>query len=309
MRRSFFVVFNSGAGISRSQLLDDVIGHLLRAGAEVEWAKAPSPEAAREELNQAAASARHEAIIAAGGDGTVRHIAAALLGTSLPIGIVPVGTANVLAHEIGLNASSIAISRTLLEGPIVSIPCGRANGEPFLLMVGAGFDGRVVAAVNQHLKSRIGKAAYAAPILRALARPLDALAISIDGAGHEASWAVVANARHYGGRFVMAPRTAVQEPGLQAVLFKAKRRAVLASQLISLALGRLDVRATRRGDVEMHSCSRVDITAPHPVPTQIDGDVFGLTPLEVEGPAAEVALIVPPGTGLQSTMSRPLTHR
>ena len=132
-----------------------------------------------------------------------------------------------------------------------------------------------------------------ARMIGALVRPMDALTVSVDGRRHEASWAIVANARHYGGRFVLAPRTGIQERGLQAILFKAKNRAVLIGQLMALAMGTLDARCTSHGDVEMLPCSRASITSLHPVPAPVDGDAFGTTPLDIEAGSAEVRLIVP----------------
>ena len=165
------------------------------------------------------------------------------------------GTGNVLAHEIGLTPKAGAIAHMLLHGPSAPVMCARANDEPFLLMAGAGFDGRVIAALDHRFKSYVGKAAYAGPMLGALVRPVDVLTVTLDGSRHEASWAVISNARHYGGRFVLAPHTGIQERGLQAVLFKARNRAVLMGQVLSLVMGRLDQRAAIRGDVEMLSCT------------------------------------------------------
>jgi diacylglycerol kinase family enzyme len=207
-------------------------------------------------------------------------VAAALLGAEADLGIIPVGTGNVLAHEIGLGQKASAVARMLRQGPAVKVVCAQANGEPFLLMVGIGFDARVVGALDQRLKSYVGKAAYAGPLLGAIVRPADALAVTVDGQHHGASWAVIANARHYGGRFVLAPRTGIQERGLQAILFKTRSRATLLGQLVGLlATGRLEPGATRGREVEMLPCSRVTVTAHHPVPIQIDGDVFGTTPV------------------------------
>jgi diacylglycerol kinase family enzyme len=211
----------------------------------------------------------------------------------VPLGIVPVGTGNVLAHEIGLAADADAIQRMILHGPAVKVVCARANGEPFLLMAGAGFDGRVIAALDHRFKSYIGKAAYAGPMLGALVRPMDTLSVAVDGRHHAAAWAVIANARHYGGRFVLASRTGIQERGLQAILFKARSRAVLIGQLMCLVRGTLDARSADHGDVEMLPCTRATVTAHHPVPTQIDGDAFGTTPLEIDAGAADLALLVP----------------
>ncbi len=241
--------------------------------------------------------------MAAGGDGTIRQVAAALLGTGTPLGIVPVGTGNVLAHEIGIAPNAGAIAHMLLHGPSASVMCAHANKEPFLLMAGAGFDGRVIAALDQRFKSYVGKAAYAGPVLGALVRPVDVLTVTIDGSRHEASWAVIANARHYGGRFVLAPHTGIRERGLQAVLFKARNRAVLIGQVLSLIMGRLDKRAATQGDVDMIPCAFATIAAHHPVPTQIDGDPFGSTPIEIESGSAELRLIVPVESPLSATIS------
>jgi diacylglycerol kinase (ATP) len=293
MRRRFFVVVNAGAGLSRPWLVDQVAALLARQGASLVRETPGDFAAIRSLVGEAARSQRFDAVIAAGGDGTIRAAAAGMVGTGLPLAIIPCGTANVLAQEIGLKATPEAVCETLCNGRQVSIACARANEEPFLLMAGAGFDARVVAALNHGWKSRIGKAAYTKPVLGSLLRPVDTLSVTIDGQPYEASWVVIANARHYAGRFVLAPRTGIERRGLEAVLFKAGSRAVLLWQLVSLLRGRLDARAGRAGDVAMYACSRVQVSAPHPVPVQIDGDLFGATPLEAEAGSDAIELIVP----------------
>lgn len=293
MRRRFFLIANPGAGVAGAPLVEEVARALASRGATVERTTAANLTAATHAARQAAESGRHDAVVAAGGDGTIRHVASALIGTATPLGIIPVGTGNVLAHEIGLAATPAAVASMLCDGPISTVACAEANGETFLLMVGAGFDARVLSALDQRLKSRVGKMAYAGPLLGALIRPADTLSVTVDGQHHTASWAVIANARHYGGHFVLAPRAGILERGLEAILFKSRSRAVLLGQLMSLAAGRLEPRAALRGDVEMLRCSRVSITAHDSVPTQIDGDVLGTTPLEVSAGTAELRLILP----------------
>jgi diacylglycerol kinase (ATP) len=293
MRRRFFLTTNPGAGLTGSPLLVAVVRALLRAGAQITLTQPGSIAAAREEAREAVATGRYDAILAAGGDGTIRQVAASLIGTGTPLGIVPMGTGNVLAHELGVAPEARAIADMLLHGPVIDAACARANDEPFLLMAGAGFDARVIAALDHRLKSQVGKAAYAGPMLGALAHPVDTLTVTVDGATLEASWAVISNVRHYGGNFVMARRTGIEVRGLQAILFKAKNRTVLVGQLMALAMGALDERSARHGDVEMLPCLRAQVTAHKPVPTQIDGDAFGSTPLAVEAGATELRLIVP----------------
>jgi diacylglycerol kinase family enzyme len=293
MRRRFFLVENPGAGVAGSPLVEDVVRLLGSGGASVTRSGGADIASNRLAVRKAAESGGYDAIVAAGGDGTIRQVATTLIGRDTPLGIIPVGTGNVLAHEIGLARTPAAIAGMLLEGPVAKIACAQANGEPFLLMVGAGFDARVVGALDQRLKSRVGKAAYAGPLIGAIIRPVDTLIVTVDGRRHVATWAVIANARHYGGHFVLAPRAGILERGLEAILFKTRNRAVLLGQLMTLAAGPLEPRA-HDGDIAMLPCSHATITARRPVPVQIDGDAFGTTPVEVDAGTCEVRLIVPP---------------
>jgi diacylglycerol kinase family enzyme len=285
-RSRFLLVFNPMAGIAGRTLLADVTACLEAKGATVipfrpGASRVPSPEDVR--------AGRYEAVIAAGGDGTVRALAAALAGTEIPIGYIPVGTGNVLAHEIGLLRAASRIADVLTRGPVVGIEGARANGELMFLMAGAGFDGEVIRQLSMAWKRRVGKLAYPPPVLRTLTRPLPRLHVEVDGLPFEASWAVIANARHYGGSFVLAPDANLRSGELTAILVKAQSRAHLLQQLLTLPLGQL----TRQPGVTSMRCRRAVVRADHPVPTQVDGDPFGFTPLDVEAGGAPFRLIVP----------------
>lgn len=293
MRRRFYLVFNAHAGLAQHRTVDAVVAALQAAGASVERSTATSAAEARTQSAEAARSGKYDALLAAGGDGTVRQVAAAAAGTSCPVAPIMLGTGNVLAHELALPRKPAGIARMILEGPEVEIEMGLANGEPFLLMAGAGFDGRVIAALDHRWKQRLWKLAYVPPVLRALAAPADRLTVTCDGKRRETAWAVVSSARCYGGAFVITPHTSIREPGLQAILFDGPGRAQRLSQLLSLGLGRLSGRAAVPGaDVTMTACSDVRIDAPHPVPVQIDGDDFGTTPLHVTTGGGRVRLVV-----------------
>src|SRR5262249_43582218 len=127
--------------------------------------------------------------------------------------------------------------------------------------------------------------------------PVDTLSVTVDGHRHLATWAVIANARHYGGRFVLAPRTGILERGLEAILFKTRNRAVLLAQLMSLAAGRLVPGTAHGGDIAMLPCLRATIRARRPVPVQIDGDASGATPVDVEAGTRDIRLILPARNG------------
>src|SRR5438552_2311294 len=187
MRRRFFLISNPAAGVAGATLVEDAMRALERNGASLTRTMAVDIAAARRAARMAADSGKYDAVIAAGGDGTIRHVAAALIGAETPLGIIPVGTGNVLAQEIGLAATAGAVVPMLLDGPVATVACAQANAEPFLLMVGAGFDARVLAALDQRLKSRVGKMAYAGPLLGALIRPVVPLNVKVAGHQHAAS--------------------------------------------------------------------------------------------------------------------------
>src|SRR3546814_9938646 len=140
-------------------------------------------------------------LVAAGGDGTINGVVIGLAGGGGPLALLPLGTANVLAAEIGLEESPAEIVRAILRGPAVPSNLGDVNGRHFTLMAGIGLDADVVAAVNPRLKRATGKFAYAvATLQRWLRYRRHRFRIEIDGVLHEAAAAVVANGRSYAGR-------------------------------------------------------------------------------------------------------------
>ena len=163
-------------------------------------------------------------------------------------------------------------------------------------MAGAGFDARILIDLNQRAKSLLGRSAYAAPVVGALFRPLDMLTVTVDHRTCHASWAVITNSCHYGGGFRLSERTSIHQRGLEAILFKARTRVALVAMLMSLARGRLAAHIAQ-GEVEMLPCTRVRITSGSPVPVQLDGDVVGTTPLEIDAGSSHLHLIVPPANG------------
>jgi diacylglycerol kinase family enzyme len=280
MRRRFLLVHNPTAGLNGTALLDRVVSALERRGATVARGKSPGEDAGG-----------FDAVIAAGGDGTIRTLAASIEPARVPLGIIPTGTGNVFATEIGLRRRPDAIADVLIKGPAIEIEGARANGTPFFLMAGAGFDGDVIRRVDLRLKQSAGKSAYVAPILASVLTPPAELRVTVDGASYRARWAVAARARHYGGPFVISREAGLLKPGLQAVLFRSPNRLVALRQLLALGAGLLH----RDRDVVFLSCRTMTVEADRPVPVQIDGDRFDPTPLHVEADGPRVRVIVPPG--------------
>ena len=294
MRRRFFLMYNSGAGAARGESVARLERALIAGGGSVLRGTAATVETARAEAAAAAQSGDFDAIIAAGGDGTVRQAAIAALGTSCCVGAMMIGTGNVLAHELGLPRHPEAIAAMLRDGPAIPLELGRANGAPFLLMAGAGLDGRIIKRLHQPLKRWTGKAAFGPAGLAALAEPLDRISVEIDGLTHQCAWAIVTNAAHYGSSFRLTSSVSLKTSGLAAVLFRARNRRDLAAQMAALAMGRVDDRAAWDTDwVSIHPCTHVRLWADPATAVQVDGDAFGTTPVDISNDGGRISMIVP----------------
>lgn len=290
VRRRFLLLHNPVAGVRRRTLARRVASELERRGAEIVmlrfWgATATAPGAIARDVQLDG----FDAVIAAGGDGTVRALATALgESTPIPIGIIATGTGNVLANEIGMPKKPSEIANVLMTGPVVEVAGAAADSESFFLMAGAGFDGEVVAGLNKKLKRRFGKLAYILPILRSLVKKPMPFAVTVDGHELEATWIVAANGRNYAGAFVLAPEARLSEPGFHAIVFNARNRRGRLLELLAIVAG---VHA-RLPSVKVMPCHAMAVTSPG-VPLQIDGDPMLHSPITITSRGPRLRLIGP----------------
>ncbi|TYC62448.1 YegS/Rv2252/BmrU family lipid kinase [Rhodobacterales bacterium] len=231
-------------------------------------------------------------IVIAGGDGSINEALTGLQTHPNPpqLAVIPFGTANVLALELGLPRKARLIAQTIRAGRTMPLHYGLANGRPFVLMASTGFDAEVVHAVPLDLKRRFGKLAYVITALRiGLTRKGSPLTITLDdGAPLEGKFAVASNARHYGGPFVICPSGAT-DPGLHMLILE--RDDPWSSFLYGLALvcGRIH----NAGGARVAAFSKATIAAAASVAAQVDGDPFGATPLEIRQTERTVPILVP----------------
>lgn len=288
-RSRFLVIRNSHAGLKSARLTAGVADALAAHGAKVRTVETANAAAVRLALSD---MPDLDAVVAAGGDGTVRALALTLheMGLDLPIGLIPAGTGNVLANEVGLPRKAEPLAQLLIRGPARDVRIMLANEVPFLLMASSGFDAEVLLRLSVSLKQKIARAAYVLPTLSAFAHgspaPFDVL---IDGAQHSATWVIIANARTYGGNFRLVDDVSIFDDRLQAVLFDAGSRAGRLNELGWLAAGRV----ARCKSVSVIACRRIEILAPRYVPSQIDGDAIGFGPVTIGPSGRTLRLIVP----------------
>ena len=232
-------------------------------------------------------------VVVAGGDGSIRAALPAVMGTPFPLAILPVGTVNVLARELGLPRSLSAAAQVAASGHVRAIDLGLANGRPFALMAGLGFDAAVVHSVAPQLKNLVGAFAYVARGLALLARYRPShFRIIADGETIEAeAWlAVVTNVPRYSHRWRLSPAAEMDDGWLDLCLFQSSSPREMAGQVVAV----LQDRHADHPQVRHLRARRFRFDCEPPVCVQLDGDPEGMTPLEIEVAEGALSVIVSP---------------
>lgn len=260
-----------------------------RAAAWWWFARPPAP-AKPEEIAASGLQSDHDVIAVAGGDGTLAEVVNGLApDNTLPVAIVPAGTANVVAHELGLPGDVDQLAQRILAGNTRTIATGSINDRRFVFTVGAGFDAQVVASVDPGLKRRTGRFAYVAAAVRALAGyGFDRIRVRIDGTETEAAGVIVLNGRCYGGPFVLAPDNDLGNGRFAVLVLRKPGRLAAAGYLAAMAAGRV---SSWRG-IDFHEGVRgVEILSPAGLPVQADGDHAGVIPASLRAGTGSVQVI------------------
>ena len=287
--RRLLVIHNPAAGQCNRHRYREVLRHLRLLGCQVE-VRETAGRGDAESLARQAQEADCDAVVVAGGDGTINEAANGLVGSDLPLAVLPLGTANVLAAEIGMPRSPAAIARAIAEGTARTVHFGLANGRCFLMMAGIGFDAHVVANVDPRLKRIIGKLAFFTEVIARMMRfPFRPYRVTVDGRAYEAASAVIANGHFYGGRFTCAPLARLNDPLLQVCLFLNTSRWSVLRYGLWLMLGRLP----ELPDVLVVPGVRVTVEGAIGEPVQGDGDVIGSAPLSAYVAGSTMRLIAP----------------
>src|SRR5918996_670014 len=219
-------------------------------------------------------------VVAAGGDGTVNEVVNGL-ESDATLGILPFGTANVLARELGLPLKAEVACKRILSGRESRIDVGVATNHEgverrFTCMTGIGLDAHVVSEVTPRLKR----------FLKALAFPLVAFKVYSEGDlptlhiehgddTYLAQFAIVANGQYYGGDFRTAEDAALTTGKLEVVLVERVSWLLRPDVLASIL-------AKRPLDRSMRSITSKELRATSPgaqVPVQLDGEVWGRLPM------------------------------
>lgn len=313
MRRAA-LIYNPISGrysARRATALREAMAVLRDAGVEVEALEAGGPGKG---MTQARAAVRDgcDAVIACGGDGTVNEILQGLVGTEVALGVIPLGTANALAANLGLIASPSVVVRKLLEATAVRIPVGLihymdTDGSPgsryFLVAAGVGPDALLMSRLDSRLKQRFGYALYLVEATRIWAThafPLFEAELVPNGHPSQqiftASQLLAVRVRSFGGALrELAPGATLRNPSLHLIAFQTQSRLAYCKFLLAVLAGR----HTFSREVELYETGHVECRAHNGsrevLFVEADGEVLGSLPVRIEIAPEGVNLLLPQG--------------
>ena len=287
------VVHNLSAGQrDRGDEIASAVSRLADAGWNVDIAP-PAEGSETQRIIRQAVRDGLDVVVAAGGDGTVNVAIQALAGQAATLGVIPTGTGNVWAKEMGIPLDVRKATEVLLRGWTAVTDLGWANGRYFLSIAGIGFDASVTRVLKPATKRRLGLVAYIiAGVAEALKLRGEEATIFAEGRSvrRRILMVAVSNTRLYGGVLKMAPDAFVDDGLLDVSVFRGRGFQATARHAIKTLLG------IHRKDpeVEFFQTSRLRLESRLELPVQLDGDYFGTTPVEIRVAPRALKVIIPP---------------
>ncbi len=282
------IIFNPTAGQLRlSRQMDEVVQFLQQHGWDVDLRKTARGGDATI-FAQEAVDHHYEMVVAAGGDGTNNEVInGGLVGSDVIFGMLPIGTTNVLALEVGVPVSNplhlrpvLDSARVLVEGRVRRIDVGRAARRYFLMMGGIGWDAEIGTYVQRDTKRWLGPLAYMpAAVLAAKNFAGSRIWVDIDGEQFRdrAVLITVNNTRLYGGVVQMAPRASLDDGLLDVCIFRGQN---VTQAFFRYFLGVLSRRHIHDPRVRYHQAKYVAVRSARPLPVHVDDEPLGSTPVE-----------------------------
>ncbi len=218
----------------------------------------------------------YDAIVAAGGDGTVNEVVNGLAGSDVPFGILPVGTMNVFATELGIPMGNLSKAWKIIEtGNIRAIDLAKANDGYFVQLAGIGLDAEVVRQTTPDSKKALGPLSYLLTLAQVAARKPPR--ITIQAAEHEdreGSFVLVGNGRLYGGPFSMFKNARLDDGLLDVMVFQNQSHWDIFRYMQAIVFG------AHPGlpDVEYFQTRELRLSAADFVPVEVDGELIGELP-------------------------------
>ncbi|HEX2958065.1 MAG TPA: YegS/Rv2252/BmrU family lipid kinase, partial [Chitinispirillaceae bacterium] len=223
---------------------------------------------------------RRDMVIVAGGDGTINAVINGLAGSDIALGIIPLGTVNLLATELGIPADIRSACQSLTEGKPRFIDLGRINNRYFASLAGVGFDAFVLKETRPALKHLIGGLAYVFYAVTSVMKyPFKSIHIHIDEepVQRKGYLLLIGNGKYFGANMPVAPLASMNDHKLDCVLYRKKGIIGTAQYFWKIKTGNI----SQSPYTEYLKVKRVDIAAHGKHPVHGDGELFGTTPVTV----------------------------
>ncbi|MBI3208633.1 MAG: diacylglycerol kinase family lipid kinase [Candidatus Solibacter usitatus] len=297
--RKAILIYNPNAGRIRgnSRLIPAVQEELLRSGHGVTPRPTAGPGHATE-LARTSVADGADLVLAAGGDGTINETLNGMVGSSVPLGVIPCGTANVFATETRMGGNAIKAAKNVGAMTPTRIALGQLQEvdgslrRHFLLMAGAGLDAYIVVTVNPAYKRRLGKGAYWIAGFQSFVRRLEEMEVISQDKRQASSLALVSRVRNYGGDLEIAQGASLLRDDFEVVLFEGSNPLRYLKYLPGVLL-----RLTRRmSGVSVFRCEQLAL---HPkdkqsVYVQVDGEAAGKLPVNLAMVKDALTILLPP---------------
>ena len=299
--RKASLIYNPFAGALRNGRAKPALDRSIRAlrdnGIPAEAVPTTGPGTAPE-LARSCIQRGADLILVAGGDGTINEVVNGMIGSPVPLGILPGGTANVLAMELSIGSRMLKAAGVLQKCQLERVAVGRLtnefqpDGRHFLLMAGIGLDAHIVYNLSASLKLALGKVAYWIGGFSQLGRRFPEFTIEVDGSTHRASFALVSRVRNYGGDLEIAPTISLLEPDFELVLFSGESSFRYLRYMLGVVAKKLD----RIPGVTILRARQISCRASedHRIYIQVDGEYAGRLPATFEIVPDALTLLVPP---------------
>jgi len=303
---------HSGRGASK---IENIKAVLHKAGIEPDSLETHAPGSGKA-LAVAAVRQGHDTVLACGGDGTVHEVLQGLVGTDVALGVVPLGTANALAQNLGLGRNPVKAVEALLTAKPQQVPVGRifykeSNGlegwRYFTVAAGIGADALLMSSMDPELKRRYGYALYILEAARIWAtNPFPLFDARFSGTGNgngngtprveQVSQLLAVRIRSFGGALgILAPGATLHKNNLSVVAFKTQSRIAYMRFLLATIIGRQTFSRT----IELIDTDSVECRPLNGSKTSVfveaDGEVLGALPARIELAREKLTLLVPPG--------------
>lgn len=230
-------------------------------------------------------------IVAAGGDGTINEVVNGLAGTSAKLGILPIGTMNVFATELGLPVNDLERCWNIIQSDSTrDVDLAKANHKYFVQLAGVGLDAQVVKETSAQFKRNFGPLSYLISAAQIAARQPPRLAIQSEEAPvKEGSFVLIGNGRLYGGPFPFFKHAVIDDGLLDVIVFKSLGYLEIIKYLQDVVFSD-DIRVP---EIEYFQTRRLRVESEQSVPVELDGELVGNCPIEFTLQERSLRVFVP----------------